>query len=485
MKMARFSVTGKAVVGCVLLALLVSGHALANSPNSVPASFSFEVYADGAEIVGTNGWYGEPGLMLAVATNQPYPGQTPLPDPHDRIAALTGPVSNLFEGTAAITNVWMDLLIQPQRWQQDEPPAPGTIPADAQVVLYVDTNGHINALCNYYDIGITNYANEWATFEQVSFDTNDWLRLTMSFRYQAAWGESYFQIQVDNSEVLTNQFGQTTPGDYDSGGSWFLCVNKSATNFNSVTFTGNSAIDDLVITNGMPDIRFLRRIRVVTGSGSTILPAGPTVQVPDGEDQAFTITTDTGNGYELTNLWWGAGLGEAFATNAIAITNVTSMAYSFMNVTSDYTIKSEAYRPLWEVGDTASKGTSIEWLYLHELDHYATPDEAEDGNDDADPKLNWEEYVTGTDPTNSASYFRVTAQGHGSPSNFVSCYITTNSGVTTAVDIYRSTDLLTTDWGTPVGSVGRNDSGISTWWDVNAPTNMPAFYKPVVEWTAP
>lgn len=471
----------------VLLALIVSGQSLANTTNSVSKAFSFEEYADGQDLAGTNGWYGEAGAIVAVATNQPYSGERPLPDPHDRIASLTGPVTNLFDGNPATTNVWMDVLLQPRRWQQEEPPS--EYPTDAQVVLYVDTNGYLNALCTFFNGTV--YTNEWAMFEQISFDTNEWLRLTLALKYQAAYSESYFQIQVNNSEFLTNTFGQTVPGAYDAGGSWFLCVDKSATEFNALSFSGNSQIDDLVLTNEAPAFTPLHSILVAAGDGSEIAPAGPVVLVVEGEDSMFTITADDGGGYVLTNLWWGTGMDAGNATNPIPITNALSMAYTFQNVSNDFTIKSETARPAWDdAGETAAKGTKIAWLYLYDLDYYATPDDAEDGNDDTDPALNWQEHVAGTIPTDGDSYFHVLDTGYGSPSNYVMYYVTTNSGVSDPIDIYRSIDLTATDGGwTLVGDDIARDhnggNGTSKWWDVNAPSNTPAYYLPIIEWPFP
>jgi hypothetical protein len=68
----------------------------------------------------------------------------------------------------------------------------------------------------------------------------------------------------------------------------------------------------------------------------------------------------------------------------------------------------------------------------------------------------------------------------------VSYYCSTNSGLTDPVDIYRSSDLLDANGWVLVGdNVPRADDGTNTWWDVNAPSNLPAFYKPTILWVTP
>lgn len=489
MKRSVFSTSGRSASVWALLAVaLVSRAALADVSNSVPKAFSFETYTNNEVIVGTDGWYGEDGAMFAVETNQAFGLQKPLAGPHDVVAKITGAVTNVFDGNASVSNVWIDLLIQPLRWQQEEMPT--GYPSDAQTVVFFDTNGHINALCSFWDDDLQDYVERWATFGQHVVESNDWVRLTVALKYLAAENESYFQIQVNNSSTLTNRFGQSYPGAYDTDGEWFYCANRTAASLNAVAFNGQSYVDDLVVTNEAPEMADIYNIRVVADAGSFIdgSPGEASVDVLEGESITFTITADVANGYELEDLWWGVGTDEADATNAVAITNATSMACAFGPVSNDYILVSEAWRPGWEDIDNidpTSKNVSLDWLTRYGFtDKYPSAELAQDGHDDDDGVLNWEEFVAGTDPTNSASYFRMLDLGHGSPENFITYYVTTNSGVMDPVDIYRSTNLLENGdgaWGY-VATTNRNESGTNTWWDLDAPADVPAFYKAVIEW---
>lgn len=455
-----------------LVTLAFAGGAWANTSNSIPSTFSFEGHADGTLLAGINGWYGAAESIRVVAAAQPYGGEKPLPDPHAKLARLLEPVLNAFDGDAAETNVWVDMLIQPNRRIEVNPP---DTPSDAQTVIYFDTNGYLNAYCSFWTGAA--YTNTWATFGQVQFATSQWIRLTIALAYNVmSFGEDYFQLRVDSGEGLTNFYGQTNAAFGGTGGSWLYCANRSINQFNSFALEGSSYLDDVVVTNGEPSFPELATIRVIADPGTTITPPGPNEIVLVGTNKAFTIGVN--NGYELTNVAWGVGLGPQFATNSLGVT----FAHTFTNVQTDLTFRS--FAAPW-VGPNADMGTSIAWLQAHGLTNYPSADDAELGNDDSDPKLNWEEYVTGTDPTNELSYFSVVDQGYGSPSNRVVFFGTTDSGVFTPFSMYRSMDLNFSNMWIMVetNSIARDPTGTNTWWDVNAPSNEPAHYYPAVIWT--
>jgi hypothetical protein len=129
---------------------------------------------------------------------------------------------------------------------------------------------------------------------------------------------------------------------------------------------------------------------------------------------------------------------------------------------------------------TAPLGTRIAWLRLYGLTNYASSAAAELDDPDGDTKRTWEEFYTGTDPTNKASVFRVLEIVYLTDSNSVSFYGTTNSGVTTPFGMYRATELAPQDWTLVTNSIPRDPTGINRWWDMTPP-DVKAFYQPV--WT--
>lgn len=121
-------------------------------------------------------------------------------------------------------------------------------------------------------------------------------------------------------------------------------------------------------------------------------------------------------------------------------------------------------------------GTPYSWLASYFTNNY---DVADTGDADNDGLLTWEEYVAGTDPTNAASVFAILAHGYLDSSNYVTWYGTTNSGVTGAFGMRRSTNLSAGTWDLIPNSISRAASGTNTWWDTNAPSDVSLFYCPI------
>jgi hypothetical protein len=132
-------------------------------------------------------------------------------------------------------------------------------------------------------------------------------------------------------------------------------------------------------------------------------------------------------------------------------------------------------------------GTPGSWLLRYGITNFATVSEAETDDTDGDLKLNWEEYVHGTDPTNALSVCRIIYVTAGSSSNVVVWYATTNSGVLTPFSIKRSTNLVSGVWEfIESNTIPRHYTGTNVWIDTNLPAlpaNTPVFYWPLVIWT--
>jgi Zn-dependent metalloprotease/subtilisin family serine protease len=131
--------------------------------------------------------------------------------------------------------------------------------------------------------------------------------------------------------------------------------------------------------------------------------------------------------------------------------------------------------PVWSFTTTAN--TPVDWLARHGLTNAAWQVE-EMLDQDGDGFQAWQEYITGTDPTNRASCFRVLgiAVVEGCPS--IRFFGTTNSGLTAPFGMRRMTNLL--EAGSVVDSaIPRNSTGTNVWIDTAPPPAGPVFYWPV------
>jgi hypothetical protein len=107
-----------------------------------------------------------------------------------------------------------------------------------------------------------------------------------------------------------------------------------------------------------------------------------------------------------------------------------------------------------------------------------------DGNDDGDEASNREEYEAGTNPNNSNSVFKIIYQWQDAGgTNWIQWLGSTNSGVYTPWQVFRTTDLKDTtsifDWDLVEPSWPRDPTGTNTWWDTDSPA-IPAYYMPAL-----
>ena len=189
--------------------------------------------------------------------------------------------------------------------------------------------------------------------------------------------------------------------------------------------------------------------------------------------------------------WWPSGAEvevSAYASNGWAFQSwsgdvpAASISNSSVVVTMDGP-RTVSATFTWTPG---TYGVPLSWFDTHGLrTYYSTANAAEAGDDDTDGKVNWEEYVTGTDPTNSNSVFKLLSQEDLGASNYLAWYCTTNTGVTNPQSVYRSTNLLNEPaWSRVADGLQRAASGTNEWYDVSPPTNdIPVFYKVIVIWT--
>lgn len=476
-------------IGFVLTAL-AAGPALAtNSPMAVPYADSFEGYANGATLIGTNGWYSvNPTGATVVAKTYTYPLRHPLDvvSPSN-VIRITDDVTNaLNHAPGADTNIWIDMMLLPVRSavQPD-------VSNDVQLAMYVNSNGNLRVLHSYYEESLR--FSRWATLDHPPLPSNEWVRVTLKLDYLTGrmyvenpdWPpvvppipytfqhvDKFFQISINGGEPLTDNYAYSEiPFNfflpYPTNGSWFLMANSGKglgdSNINSVAVQGTCMLDDYVVTNGdvfaSQETRWL--IEATTDEGGTIYPGG-NLLIPEGDSVPFKAITDDGATFD-----------------ALVVDGVTqnTSSWTFATVTTSHTIHASFNTGLTELGVEGS------WYSSHGIDPDATgdPQDGEMGDWDSDGALNWEEYVADTIPTDSNSVFTVLGVAGGSfDVTWLAGY--TNGGATAAFAILRTTNIMDTNaWMMVTNGLPRDPSGTNTWTDNNPPA-PPVFYHPAIPW---
>lgn len=211
----------------VLLAVLCLLRAAEGGTNSVPWSDSFEPYAVGSSIVGTNGWSGRDAASGMAVANPPIAAYTntggrtyPLATTHTNVLLTTSIVSNS-TGSATGGVVAIEFLAWPGAMTADP-----LVSTNLHCAFYVDTNSHVVIWHQNRSGGVTN--NEWRALADgdVRVDTNGWNRFTVIQDY----GHSMFRIRVNEAtDYLSDSAGWSQPGPGGtSGGTWFFMVKTNA-----------------------------------------------------------------------------------------------------------------------------------------------------------------------------------------------------------------------------------------------------------------
>ena len=149
--------------------------------------------------------------------------------------------------------------------------------------------------------------------------------------------------------------------------------------------SGSFLLDDLVVGTNKT---FFALQASSTGYGGSISPVGPVIVAP-GSTNTFTITSS--NWYHVASVLVD---GESVGAPG---------TYTFPNVQADHSIAANF------AADLAANNTPKWWLYQANTNWSTNFDAAALGDQDADGLLTWQEYITGTDPLNSASAFSLQA----------------------------------------------------------------------------
>ena len=214
---------------------------------------TFELYAAGMSLAGTNGWNAEPGGTAAVSAdaglvdgvaaygvNHAYPVNAG----HEKVGVIAGNsrLRVVSPSNAAVT-VKMLLYMSPEEG--------GSIPeaeamAGTKLALLLDADGHVRIM---HGTPLTG-ERHWSTISDCSFNTGEWHVATLELDYATVGqGSRYFRVGLDDGPWLTHPRGYTrNDGSGAGGGEWFAFADVEARNLNGLSFEGDlTAVDDILV----------------------------------------------------------------------------------------------------------------------------------------------------------------------------------------------------------------------------------------------
>ena len=226
------------------------------APNAIPYGESFETYALGTKLAGSNGWFGGSNAVEVIAENPGFVWGYPLPSAtHTQVLQLTEAVTNMFTTNGLSvnqTNVWIDVMVSPIPRES----APGDLPTDVQTAIYMGSDTNLHVYHAYYNGG--NPAKRWATLQVPGLHTGVWTRVTLKMDYLTDnFGtgiDKYFQISVNGGKPISDPYAYKSIPLLDlsaTNGTWFLqaCSGQGAgnTHLTSLSTEGPGKLDDVVV----------------------------------------------------------------------------------------------------------------------------------------------------------------------------------------------------------------------------------------------
>nr|MBC8453706.1 hypothetical protein [PVC group bacterium] len=372
---------------------MVTGIAF-GATNSVPYTEDFESYTnnEALPVDGSTGWHASESGDLVVKTND-YSGDYvggyyPMPDAtHSKVLELVANATNNIESST--TTVWIDTVVNPTEWEGDAP----TVPADAQMAFYLNTNRHVVLR---HSTGGWSGSNVWTEIPEITIASGKWARVTIAMDYSFPdFVNRYFQIHINGIEVTNATAWATNDLNQGQPGSWFALADSSRSNMVAIGLNGTGYFDDLVVTNARPgnllvpaENSYTVTASVVTGDG-TIAPSGAVV-VTENDDQQFAMTPGAGSAVDVLTV------------NGGVVT--PSETYTFTNVQSNQTITVSFATNVY--------GVPVTWIEAAGIssNHKARLLLDEDG----DGITTSNEWISSTDPLDSNSYLRVSDSASGS-----------------------------------------------------------------------
>ena len=426
--------------------------------NSIPYSENFEGFNQGDSMFTQTGWAGDTN-GVAIVTNllYSYAGTYPIPGDHFKVLYVDGSATNSLSGPSSVP-IWSDfmgLLGQVENTNI-------AVDINAQLAFYVNTNSHL--VLWHADPSSNNRL--WTEFPDTLIGSSQWVRITIKCDYNNIDGNyfyPYFQILL-NGVALTNQAGWTSNDGFGSqGGNWFALTRTDFSTMTNLVISGKGWVDDLVVTTNAPSYIPAEgwSLFAVTVPGNiaygSVTPTN--VLVPDGGSTNFEIAAS--NYYHISSI----------TTNSIAIdpAPVYATGFTYTNFVWPDIHGSGTLRAYF-APDLTVKGTPHWWLASYGLtNNFETDDDADV---DADGHKAWQEYVTGTDPTNTLSVLHVAEQVIVNGTNTLTWESSLN-GPALPYAVQRTPDLVNGPW-TQIATVPRSLPS-NSWTGAASGTN--AFYR--------
>lgn len=222
--------------------------------NTVPYRESFEGYADGLLLAGTNAWtadyYGDAAevtngaaLMALLAEYQGGGGTYPITTNHTKALRLRDSVRDEIHSGAG-TLVYLDFMVIPAPLQD----LPGS-DTNLQFAFYVNTNRQLVIWHRNTTSGSP--SNEWLVLSNNAplISTNAWSRFTVAEDYRSMM----FQVQVNEAPPLADPAGWDASGLVRTG-AWFHMVQTNTDHMSRfmIDGVGMAFVDDLTVVSALP-----------------------------------------------------------------------------------------------------------------------------------------------------------------------------------------------------------------------------------------
>lgn len=284
------------------------------------------------------------------------------------------------------------------------------LPATGQIGFWVNSNRRL--MVWHGQVGST---NRWSELTGVTVSTNDYMRLTVMADYTRDLNGSFkFRIWVDRQPV-------TQPAV------WFATANTNRNYLSKIELTGAGQLEDLVV-NDYNSLLY-RRITTSAGPHGQVEPAGELL-VPVGTSTNISV---------LPDLYYKVG---ALRVDGEAVP--PSLNFAFTNVLDEHALAAEFAEKL------TSSGVPEVWLNRVNPAWINNFDVNEHTDLDGDGATAGDEYVMGTDATNSQSVFRIDL-GTSNGMSVVSFTTMPSGGFyglggVRRYGLFQASDLLTADW---------------------------------------
>ena len=222
------------------------------SYNVIPFEDSFESYAAGARIDGSNSWVAEythdagittnnAALMSGLANYKSETGRSyPIVATHTQVLFVQDYLRNDIHSQTA-TNVFIDFMMIPS--PVAEVPVSDT---NDQFACYVSTNQQLVI----WQRNVALSTNAWLTLSNApGISTSAWMRLT----FESDFEHNMFQVSVNEGRPVSDPQGWTRGGVAPTG-TWFHMVQTRGT-MTTFKLTGNgvSYLDDFTVRAELPE----------------------------------------------------------------------------------------------------------------------------------------------------------------------------------------------------------------------------------------